>query len=258
MRNELPVESLILRQEECIPNILVNCVIIGFDNGCLKVLLSRLKDDTRWLVPGCFVEQVEDLDDAAIRLLESKTGQGNVYLKQYCFFGKKEQSIADKDKEILRLFNQSQQEADYTHSRLVHLGYYSLIKFEDVNISAHEFEEVKWFDISDIPLLYPHQDEILQTAIITIRKQVGFIPIGYELLPVEFTMPELRGIYEAILGRELDRRNFQRKMLSIGFIKPMNETRKVGAHKSPNLYSFVKDKYDEAEKYGIQIMSNNL
>lgn len=71
-------------------------------------------------------------------------------------------------------------------------------------------------------------------------------------------MPELRSIYEAILGRELDRRNFQRKMLSIGFIKALNETRKVGAHKSPNLYSFDKKKYEEAERLGIQLMSNNL
>lgn len=92
----------------------------------------------------------------------------------------------------------------------------------------------------------------------TIRQQIGFLPLGYGLLPEKFTMPELRTIYETILERELDRRNFQRKMLSIGYIKPLNETRKIGAHKSPNLYTFEKDKYDEAARLGLQIMSNNL
>lgn len=244
-----------------IPNISVDCIILSFHSGGIKVLLCKLNDSDKWMLPGGLVGKDEDPDESAYRVLDKKTGlKKDVYLKQFYFFGKKGR-IGDKENEamIKRLNIDSDRQDGQPHSnRFISLGYYSLVKYSDANISVQDYEDASWFDINNIPELYADHEEIIDTAITTIRKQIGFIPMGYELLPDKFTMPELRGIYEAILGRGLDRRNFQRKMLTIGYIKPLNETRKIGAHKSPNLYTFVKQKYVEAEENGMQIMSNNL
>ncbi|NDV95404.1 NUDIX hydrolase [Dysgonomonas sp. 521] len=248
-KEKSPIETIERDRDIFIPNVSVECAIFGFHSGCLKVLLCKLKAGNKWMLPGGFIAKNETPDDAASRILESKTKLKDVYLKQFYFFGKKEQD-GPNDKE--------DSNKSYVNSN-ISLAYYALVKYEDVKVYANdEYEEAAWFDIGNIPEVYADHKVIFDTAISTIRKQIGFVPIGYELLPEKFTMPELRSIYESILDRELDRRNFQRKMLSIGFITSLNETRKVGAHKSPNLYSFDKEKYKEAEQLGIQIMSNNL
>ncbi|MDU1889697.1 MAG: NUDIX domain-containing protein [Dysgonomonas sp.] len=258
MEEKSPFETLDQGLDLFIPNISVDCIVLGYHSGCIKVLLCKFKVSDKWMLPGGFVAKNEDPDESAYRVLEGRTGLKNVYLKQFYFFGKKSRIKLEEHTKMLRHFNVDPQRGKWYLDRFISLGYYALVKYDEVELFAREYEDVDWFDINDIPELYADHREIVDTAIMTIRKQIGFIPIGYELLPEKFTMPELRSIYEALLGRKLDRRNFQRKMLSIGFIQPLNEKRKAGAHKSPNLYSFIKGKYDEAEKYGIQIMSNNL
>lgn len=233
-----------------IPHVSVDCAILGFHSGCLKVLLSKLKVSDTWMLPGGFITRGETPDETATRIIHTKTKLRNVYLKQFHFFGKKEKNGS-------AISDNKQNHAHINSS--ISLAYYALVKYGEIKIQANdEYEEIEWFEINDTPKIYPEHKEALDMAIHTLRKQIGFIPFGYELLPEKFTMPELRSIYESILGRELDRRNFQRKMLSIGYITTLNETRKAGAHKSPNLYSFDKEKYEEAEKLGTQIMSNNL
>lgn len=244
-KEKLSTETLEQNKDIFIPNVSVDCTIFGFHSGCLKILLCKFKVSDKWMIPGGFISKDELPDEAASRVLIARTGLNDIYLKQFYFLGKKpnNEDIIDKTSSL----NSS-----------ISLAYYALIKFEEAKIQANEYENIGWFDINEIPDLYPAHREIVNVAIETIRKQIGFVPIGYELLPEKFTMPELRSIYESILGRELDRRNFQRKMLSIGYIKALNETRKAGAHKSPNLYTFDKERYKEAEQLGIQIMSNNL
>jgi len=233
-----------------IPHVSVDCAILGFHSGCLKVLLSKLKASDTWMLPGGFIAKGETPDETADRILYTKTKLKNVYLKQFHFFGKKVQNK--------KIDADSLQNNAHINSA-ISLAYYALVKHGEIKINANEkYEEFEWFEINDTPKIFPEHKEALDMAILTLRRQIGFIPFGYELLPEKFTMPELRSIYESILGRELDRRNFQRKMLSIGYITTLNETRKAGAHKSPNLYSFDKEKYEEAEKLGTQIMSNNL
>lgn len=253
-----PFDVLNLQQNEYIPNIATSCVILGFHGSTLKTLLVKLKGDNKWVVPSSFIRKDEDPDETAHRVLKEKTRLDNAYLKQFRFFGKRDRIKFGASKEVLKLLNINPSETEWDLNRFISLCYYSLIKSEEAILTPHEYEIVEWFDVNEMPHLYSDHEEILQEALSTIRKEIGFIPIGYELLPEKFTMPELRCIYEAVLGRELDRRNFQRKMLSIGYIKPLNETRRMGAHKSPNLYSFIKEKYEDVKRYGVQIMSNNL
>jgi len=257
-KEKSPFDTLNQGREIFIPNVSVDCIVLGYHDGNLKTLLCKFKVSDNWMLPGGFVSKDEDPDEAMLRILKGRTGLKNMYLKQFCFFGKKTRINLDEHEKILKGLDVNLENGKWYMDRFISLGYYSLIRYDQARIEAREYEDVAWFSLDELPSLYGDHKEIIDTAILTIRKQIGFIPIGYELLPEKFTMPELRCIYETILNRELDRRNFQRKMLTVGYIRPLNETRRAGAHKSPNLYSFVKDKYEDAEKYGIQLMSNNF
>lgn len=261
MRKKEPLSDRLSQAVEIfLPYISVDCMILGFDSGKIKTLLCKLKEGSEWMLVGGFVRREEDPDSAAYRIIKEKTGVDKTgSLKQFHFFNKKSDKGDDENIMMLRRLDvEIIPENMENIQRSVGLGYYFLVKYPDVTISHDEFEDVDWFDINDLPQMHVNHQKLIDIAIVNIRRQIGFTPFGYELLPEKFTMPELRGIYEAILSRELDRRNFQRKMLSIGYIQPLDETRKIGAHKSPNVYVFIKEKYRKAEEEGIQIMSNNL
>lgn len=261
MRKRKPLsDKLSLAVETFVPYISVDCIVLGFDSGKIKALLCKLKAGSEWMLTGGFIKREEEPDDAIYRVIKEKTGLERAgCLKKFHFLNKR-CNIGD-DENIMML---KRLDVDITPEnmanvqRLVSLGYYFLVKYPDVTISCQEFEDAAWFDINNLPEMHANHRKLIDIATVSIRKQIGFVPFGYELLPGKFTMPELRGVYESILGRELDRRNFQRKMLSIGYIKPLDEIRKIGAHKSPNVYTFIEEKYKKAEEEGLQIMSNNL
>jgi len=235
----------------------VDCVVLAFYEGNLKVLLNKFNSYDKWMIPGGFVYKDESLDDAVRRHLKNRTGLKDVYLRQFYTFGELERVNIPEHKEILRGKDIPEEKALWYLDRFVSVGYYALVEYTKVQIYADpEDEIVKWFNLKDISMLnlYGDHKSIIRRALDTIYYQIGFIPIGYELLPNKFTMPELRQVYEAFLGKNLDRRNFQRKMLSIGLFEKLNETRKSGAHKSPNLYAFNKARYDEALEEGLQLV----
>lgn len=240
--------------KDFIPQFSVECVILGFERDCLKVLLWRMEGSCSWMLPWGLVHKDEDVDDAASNVLETRTSLKNIYLQQFYLFGKKnrrDERISDK---IIALIKPEDAENHWFTKRFVSIGYYALVQHERVQIMEEEGEELAWFEVENLPDMYVNHDEVIQIAMRSIRNDIGYVPIGYEMLPKKFTMPELRAIYERILGKELDRRNFQRKMLSSGLIIPLNETRRAGAHKSPHLYSFHKEKYEKLKKEGAQLI----
>lgn len=236
------------------PNISVDCVIFGFHQKSLKVLLYKGKGASKWMLPWGFVKKEEDVDEAALNVLKDRTGLRDVYLKQFHLFGNNTRGYFEDSAEMIKLTNFDPQKSGWDHQRCLSLGYYALIKYDDVNIRTEEDESTDWFAIDDLPVLYADHKEQVGYAVNFIKQQLGYVPIGFELLPEKFTLPELRSIYEAILGKDLDRRNFQRKMLAAGIIIPTNETRRCGAHKSPNLYKFDQAKYDKARKFGLHLV----
>lgn len=233
----------------------VDCVVLAFHQGNLKVLLNKFKISDKWMLPGGFVHIDEDIDDAANRILKARVGLDNLYLKQFHLFGNCDRTRKDESLKMLDSWGIIPEDGHWFLKRFVSMGYYALVEYNKVQINHdNEVEDVAWFDLDKLPPLYADHNLIVEKAIKTMRIQIGIIPIGYELLPEKFTMPELRLIYEAILGYELDRRNFQRKMLSVGLINRLNEKRKNGAHKAPYLYSFNKEIYEEAKQKGVHIM----
>ncbi|PXV68825.1 NUDIX domain-containing protein [Dysgonomonas alginatilytica] len=248
-------EVLAQANDTFLDSVSVDCVILAFHQGSLKVLLNKFKISDKWMLPGGFVHIDENVDDAANRILKFRVGIADLYLKQFHLFGNCDRTRKEESLKMLDSWGITPENGHWFLKRFVSMGYYALVEYSKASISIDEsVEEVGWYDLDKLPELYADHGAIVEKAINTIRIQIGIVPIGYELLPEKFTMPELRLIYEAILGYELDRRNFQRKMLSVGLINRLDEKRKNGAHKAPYLYSFNREKYEEASLGGVHLM----
>lgn len=236
-------------------NIAISCVIFGFHEGKLKILLSKYRFCNKWILPGGFVLENEDIDTAVKRIISIKTSLDNVYTSLFDLLGDCNRTNPLEDQLVISSFEIKDPESHWFTKRSIAAGYFALTKYENVIPKADELiEELSWFNIDEIPELYGDHNEMIEKSLISIRKQIGHIPLGYELLPSKFTMPELRVLYESIVGGELDRRNFQRKMLSLGIINRLKEKRRNGAHKAPYLYSFDEDKYQKTLEKGIPFL----
>lgn len=222
-----------------LPHLSVDCVIFGFHEGSLKVLLLQWKDGP-WCLPGGFVKHEESIDRSAIRILKERTGLDAIFLKQFHTFG-------DPDREKGKRFKKG-----WISKRFVTVGYYALVEYSKVFPQPDQLSSAcVWWDVQSIPdLIYDHR-QIVALALNTLRLSLNDHPVGYNLLPSKFTMPELLRLYETILGQELDRRNFQKRMLSLDILVKLNERKTGGAHKAPFLYRFDKKKYDRAMKQGL-------
>lgn len=246
-------EKLEVNSINYLPNLSVDCVIFGFHDGILKILLNRFKDNLKWMLPGGFIFLTENVDDAAYRILSERTSLNKIYLRQFHLFGNINRVAPDDNTQIIKK-NTDTEDLNSLHwlsKRFVSVGYYSFVDYSLVNIQAEESEYVEWFHINEIPSLYGDHNHIIDKAIQTIRSQVDTIPFGHELLPEKFTMTDLRIIYETILDRKLDRRNFQRKMLASSFVIKLHEVAKKWGCKSTTLFSFDKEKYNEALTNGM-------
>lgn len=223
---------------DLVPHLSVDCSIFGFHGGELKILLLKWKGVERWCLPGGYVRRDETLEEAAHHVLEERTGLKRIYLQQYRTFGGTE-----RGEELLRtIFGRLGIDAPrdlWIFGRTVSVGYFALVDFGEVHPTPdHLSEEVRWWDVRERPALLFDHDEILETALAALRMHFEYRPIGRNLLPEKFTMPELQQLYEAVLGTSLDRRNFQRKMLALDIVERLPE-RKLGVpHRAPHYYRF--------------------
>jgi 8-oxo-dGTP diphosphatase len=227
-----------------LPHLSIDCVIFGYHDQQLKILLIRYHGQENWSLPGGFVERYEALTDAAHRILHEKTRLTNLFLQQFYIFG-------DSPTRLNRIAVQSNHNKAYAKAniaiddshwlaeRTLSIGYYALVDYQEVAITP-EFlvEEYSWVDINNVPQLQYDHNEIIDKALLTLRSQIYQQSIGQNLLPEKFTLPEIHSLYEAILGRQFDRRNFRKKLLALGLVTQLEERRKIGPHRSPFLYAF--------------------
>lgn len=234
------------------PGLSIDCVIFGFDANQLKVLLIKTGYNERWSLPGGFISVNEDIDTAAVSILQARTGLQGIFLRQFATFGAVKRNQNHFSSYVLSHFGIPEEEEDWYTSRFVTIGYYALVNFSKaIPQPDNPSEIVEWIDHSEVPELILDHREILDKALETLRTEINLMPVGYNLLPEKFTIPELQKLYETILGRSLDRRNFLRKITSIGILTKLDEKKSNVAHKAPNLYSFDKDKYEEVLKNGL-------
>jgi ADP-ribose pyrophosphatase YjhB (NUDIX family) len=216
--------------------------------------LLKWKQSENWSLPGGFIKLDETLDGAASRILTERTGLSELFLQQYHVFGEPKRSErSQKDIEHLAsIWKTKVAKGHWLLKRTVSIGYYAVTEYSRVTPQADYFsEECLWHDIQGVPKLIFDHNLIIDEALKALRMQIYHQPIGYNLLPEKFTLPEIHDLYETILDKELDRRNFPKKLLSIGIIKKLNEQKNIGAHRSPFLYKFDKRKYDKALKEGV-------
>jgi 8-oxo-dGTP diphosphatase len=212
----------------------VDCVVFGFDEAELKVLLiqrglSPFKG--KWALPGGFVRVDETIDDAARRELSEETGLENVFLEQLYTFG-----AVDRD----------------PRERVVSVAYYALVNLaEHPATGATDASDAAWFPATKSPALAFDHSEILHAALERLRGKVSYEPIGFELLPEKFTLSQLQHLYEAVLHTELDKRNFRKKILGMGLLLPLKEQIRTGAHRPAQLFRFDARKYTALKKRGF-------
>lgn len=236
--------------ETTLKEVSIDCVIFGFHAGELKVLLLKWKGTDSWSLPGGRIYLDEPVNDAVIRILQERTGLKEIFLQQFYTFGDTDRYKNFDPMVLMKKMEQTFGKDFYDEKymkRNVSIGYMALVEFEQVIATPDWYtDECKWCEISAIPdLLFDH-NHMIEMALKALRRQVSYQPIGYNLLPEKFTMPELQRLYETILGKQLDRRNFQKLVLSYDILEKLDEKRTGGAFKSPFLYRFDKEKYDKA------------
>jgi 8-oxo-dGTP diphosphatase len=235
-------------------NVSIDNVIFGYHKKELKVLLQRPQGLNKWTVSGGYIKRTETIEEAAKRIARERTGLDDLYLKQFKAFGNPMRT-ADTEIPIKltgELANVKVDKENWMLDYFVTLGFYTLTEFELVKPTG-EFntEECKWFDIFNLPsLLFDHK-LIIEEALKSLRLHIYHYPVGYKLLPEKFTLPEITALYETILGKKLDNRNFSKKLLATGIIMKLNERKYIGPHRSPFLYVFDGVKYDQALKNGM-------
>jgi ADP-ribose pyrophosphatase YjhB (NUDIX family) len=237
-----------------LPHLSIDCVIFGYHDNQLKILLIKLKNLNDKCLPGGYIKHSEILQQAANRILKERTGLEKIFLQQFETFGDPERTKMFDQKKISAISGIKLSKDNWMMGRFVSIGYYAIVEYSKVSPTSDAFsEECMWCDIHKVPRLLFDHNEMIVAALKTLRLHLYHQPIGYNLLPEKFTLPEIHTLYETILDKTLDRRNFPKKLLSLGIIKKLNEQRNIGAHRSPFLYRFDKRKYDEALKNGIVI-----
>ena len=234
----------------------IDCVLFGYHEHQLKVLLLKWKASEKWTLAGGFIKLEENLRQAAERILKERTGLDEIFLHQFQTFGEPKRSERNA-LDIAHLSTITNAKITPDHwllKRTVSIGYYAVTEYSRVNPHPDPLsDECTWWDIDAVPKMIFDHNLILEEALKALRMHIYHQPIGYNLLTEKFTLPEIHDLYETILGKELDRRNFSKKLISLGIIKKLNERRNIGAHRSPFLYKFDKRKYDKALKEGIAL-----
>lgn len=212
----------------------VDNVIFGFDEGKLKILLIRRNEDPfkdMWALPGELVFPDEDLDDAPLRVLKEATGLSNVFLEQVQTFGRV---------------------GRHPLGRVITVAYYSLVNINKVNPKAAAFaREVGWIDVYSIKELAFDHFEIMTACLKKLKLNLRIRPIGFELLREKFTLSELQSLYETVLDKSLDKRNFRKKILSMKILEDIREYQRGVAHRPAKLYKFNRSKYLQSLEEGF-------
>ncbi len=238
--------------QDYLDHLSVDCVVFGFHENQLKVLLLKWKFMEAWSLPGGFVRKEENLEDAAQRILCERTGVDKIFLTQFKVFSDPNRKNPGFEEGEMEKTGIKMENFDWLNQRFLSVGFYALVEFSKVNPHPDMYtESCEWKNVDEVGELIMDHNQIVDTALDTLRLQLRYQPIGYNLLPEKFTMPELQKLYETILGRELDRRNFQRKILSYKILKRLPERRTGVAYKAPYLYKFDDDVYEKALKDGL-------
>lgn len=216
------------------PAVTTDCVIFGYDGKELKVLLIKRGIEPFkgcWAFPGGFLNMDEDALAGARRELKEETGLEDAFIEQFHTF-----SEPGRD----------------PRGRVITIAHYALVKIQEVE-GGDDAAQARWFPICEVPPLAFDHDRILRMAMSRLKEKIHFEPVGFELLPDVFTMPQLQNLYEAILEVHFDRRNFASKMLKLGILEDTGDRPAGASSRIPVSYRFNKEKYNELKAKGFRL-----
>ena len=216
------------------PAVTTDCVIFGYDGKELKVLLIERGIEPFkgcWAFPGGFLNMDEDALAGARRELKEETGLEDAFIEQFHTF-----SEPGRD----------------PRGRVITIAHYALVKIQEVE-GGDDASQARWFPIGEVPPLAFDHDRILRMAMSRLKERIHFEPVGFELLPDVFTMPQLQNLYEAILEVHFDRRNFASKMLKLGILEDTGDRPAGASSRIPVSYRFNKEKYNELKAKGFRL-----
>lgn len=220
--------------DEIIDALSIDCVIFGFKNSSLSVLLVKHSVGIikgQWALPGGWIKYNESLDKAAYRILTAQTSVKNIYLEQFYVFG-------DVNRFPLK--------------RVITVCYYALVNIENFELHAGpSISEVVWFNVQEVPKMSFDHNKIFAKCYTQLKHKVQHEPIGFNLLPNKFTLLQLQELYEAILEKKLDKPNFRRKLMKMNLLITSSEKQKDVSHRAAQLYKFDKKVYDQLIEAGF-------
>ena len=216
------------------PAVTTDCVIFGFDKMGLSVLLIERGLEPfkgNWAFPGGFLKMDEDAESGARRELREETGFEPASIEQFGTF-----TEVNRD----------------PRGRVITIAYYALVQKGDV-IGGDDAAQARWFPINEVPQLAFDHDRILRVALKTLKEKIHFQPIGFELMPKVFTMPQLQYLYESILDVKFDRWNFSKKMLKLGIVTEVDDGVPRKGTRNPIKYRFNEEQYELMKSSGFRI-----
>jgi ADP-ribose pyrophosphatase YjhB (NUDIX family) len=204
-----------------------DCIILGFNNKELNVLLHKrtfepLKGE--WSLMGGFVKSGESINEAASRVLTECTGINNLFMEQVGAYGDVTRDLGE---------------------RVISIAYYALVNMNDFNVDLLEQYDAKWTKLSDLPELIFDHKQMIHDTLSRLKRKAGTRPVGFNLLPDKFTLPQLQTLYEAIYQSPLDKRNFRKKLHAMDILEKLDEKDKKSSKRGAFYYMFNKEKYDK-------------
>jgi hypothetical protein len=234
-------------EDNFVQQLSIDCVIFGYGDGQLKVLVSKLKlNGDFWVLPSGFILKSEGIDRAATRILQERTGLKDIYLDQYRIFGDMERSNKDVLAEIQRLnpglfdgSSQQKNDLEWLANRFIAIGYYALVDINKVVPKLMSIDQsIDWYPVNSIPQLILDHNQQVQHALEALRMHLDDRLLGFNLLPEKFTMKALQELYEAVYDKPFRRNNFQKKILDLDVLERLEKQFTGASNKAPYLYRF--------------------
>jgi ADP-ribose pyrophosphatase YjhB (NUDIX family) len=229
--------------EHHLANLSVDLVIIGLQGTKLKCLLLKMGD--KWLLPGGHIGIDESVDEAVQRTLKDRTGLEQPHMKFLSVFGAKDRQFSNEVKEFAAKAGLDWSSDYWLNKRFVTLAYYSLVNIENTFPSVTHFEDFAWFDFDELPDMWMDHKTIVLASRNSLKNDIRQEHISFNLLPHQFTMPELHQLHEIILEEKLDRSRFQKKMLATGMFKRLPKRQNESPGRNPYQYSVKEDRFRE-------------
>ena len=226
-----------------LPGLAIDAVIFGFHQKELKVLLLEYRNTGLFALPGGFIRKEENLDDAARRTLEERTGLKRIYMEQFHTFGNTARHDQEPLKKIMTATGLEPEEGHWLLHRFVSVGYYALVDYTKAVPRPDELSDsCAWYDLASLPPLILDHGEMVRKALSVLRENLDRKLIGFSLMPDTFTMGDLQSLYETVLGEKVRRTSFQRKMLHLQILERVAKKWTGAAHKAPYLYRFASER----------------